>query len=106
MKVLILGSNLSLYCGWTTMTLGISEGLSQNNVQNLILEGINPSKRFNNPLHLSSHIRDNFMNLVLDFFRIMLITLFYKPKHIILVPEFFCRPVFISHCIFFAKIFY
>ena len=49
MKVLILGSTLTLYCGWTTLTLGISEGLSQNNIKNLILEGINPKKIFNNP---------------------------------------------------------
>ena len=68
MKILILGSNTKLFCGWTTMTNGIYEGLKANKVQSYILEGIKRSDKnfyFNNPLKLSFHIRTNKLSLIL-----------------------------------------
>tara|TARA_Y100001978_G_scaffold203509_1_gene230240 strand:+ start:1202 stop:2263 length:1062 start_codon:yes stop_codon:yes gene_type:complete len=98
MKVLILGSNSRMHCGWTTMTKGISEGFNFNNVRNFILEGINRNNRnfnFNNPFYLSYHIRTNLFSLFLDVLRIFFISIIYRPSHILIIPELLCLPTYI-----------
>ena len=95
MRILILGSNSDLYCGWTSMSKGLSEGFSLSKIENLVVEGINPKYNFNNPLHLSHHIQGNFQSLLFDTLRIFFYSIFYRPKHIIIVPEPLCKPTFI-----------
>ena len=95
MKIIILGSNRNLYCGWTTMSKGLSEGFSEHNIENLIIEGINPDFNINNPFFLSHHIKGNFLSLLFDTIRIFFYSIYYKPNHIIIIPEPLCKPTFL-----------
>ena len=77
MKIIILGSHRNLYCGWTSMSKGLSEGFSEHNIENLIIEGINPEYNINNPLFLSHHIKGNFLSLLFDALRIFFYCIYF-----------------------------
>lgn len=100
-KILLLGTSKTYYDGWLTMSYGLFDEFKSQGYEIHYLEGQDPKKDLNIfTLRFSSHIKFRINNILMDFIRISIAKLLFKPKYIISIPETLSLPLYLSNLIF------